>query len=88
MTITLETDQNGYEVLTLSDTPKYGSGQKALHTDHILISASTGEVFCARPNLPGLSRLGPAEAAMVEHYLRKRGVHEPVVFAGDTSPSG
>ncbi len=39
--------------------------------------------------IPGLSRLGPAEAEMVEHYLREvGGVHEPVVFAGDTPPDG
>ncbi len=37
--------------------------------------------------IPGLSRLGPAEAEMVEHYLREAGgVHEPVVFPGDTPP--
>ncbi len=39
--------------------------------------------------IPGLSRLAPAEAEMVEHWLREvGGVHEPVVFAGDTSPRG
>jgi len=39
--------------------------------------------------MPGLSRLGPAEAEMVEHWLREAGgLHEPNVFAGDTAPRG
>ncbi len=39
--------------------------------------------------IPGLSRLAPAEAAMIQYWLREvGGVHEPVVFAGDTPPDG
>ncbi len=39
--------------------------------------------------IPGLSRLAPAEAEMVEHWLREAGgVHEPNVFEGDTPPDG
>ncbi len=34
--------------------------------------------------IPGLSRRGPAEAEMVDHWLSETGgVHEPNVFAGE-----
>ena len=87
--ITIETDRNGWQMVLLSDEPKYGLSKKCLPVQNILINVSTGHLFHAPPGLTGLSRLGPAEAAMIEHYLREAGgVHEPVVFAGDTPPDG
>ena len=88
-TIKIETDQRGQKMILLADGAKYGKSQKCLPVQNILVHAATGEFFHAPPSLTGLSRLSEAEAAMVEHWLREvGGVHEPVVFAGDTSPRG
>ncbi len=88
-TIKIETDQRGQKMILLADEAKYGGSKKCLPVQNILVHAATGEFFHAPPGLTGLSRLGPAEAEMVEHWLREAGgVHEPVVFAGDTPPDG
>ncbi len=87
--ITIETDPRGHEMILLVDEAKYGASKKCLPVQNILVNASTGQFFHAPPSLTGLSRLAPAEAAMVEHWLREAGgVHEPNVFAGDTPPDG
>ena len=85
----IETDENGCEMVVMTDPAKYGSGPKGIPVANILIRACDGAVFNASPGLRGLSRLGEPEAAMVEYYLSETGaVHEPVVFAGDTPPDG
>ncbi len=87
--IKIETDPRGHEMVLLEDEPKYGASKKCLPVRNILVHAATGEFFHAPPSLTGLSRLAPAEAAMVAHWLSEAGgVHEPVVFAGDTPPDG
>ncbi len=88
-TIKIETDQRGHEMILLVDESKYGGSKKCLPVQNILVNASTGEFFHAPPSLTGLSRLAPAEAEMIQYWLREvGGVHEPVVFAGDTPPDG
>ena len=88
-TIKIETDQRGHEMILLADESRYGGSKKGLPVQNILVHAATGEFFHAPPGLTGLSRLSEAEAEMVAHWLREvGGVHEPVVFAGDTSPRG
>ena len=83
MKIEIKTDPNGHEIITLVDLPKYGARPKGIHTKNILIRACDGEVFSAPPHLPGLSRLGEPEAAMVKFYLEKSGGPcTPNVFAG------
>ncbi len=85
--IKIETDQRGHELILLTDEALYGSSKKCLPVQNILVHAATGEFFHAPPSLTGLSRLSEAEAEMVAHWLREvGGVHEPVVFPGDTPP--
>ncbi len=87
--IKIETDQRGHELILLTDEALYGSSKKCLPVQNILVHAATGEFFHAPPSLTGLSRLSEAEAAMIQYWLREvGGVHEPVVFAGDTPPDG
>ncbi len=87
--IKIETDQRGHEMILLADESKYGKSEKCHPVQNILVHAATGEFFHAPPGLTGLSRLAPAEAEMVEHWLREAGgVHEPNVFPGDTPPDG
>ena len=86
--IKIETDANGCEMIILTDVEKYGKRGRGLPAANILISASDGHVFVARPNLPGLSRLGEVDAELVRHYLGEiGGAHEPNIFAGD-DPDG
>ena len=86
--VTIETDPRGCEMLLLTDVAKYGKRGRGLPAANILISASTGHIFIARPNLPGLSRLGEVDAELVPHYLAEiGGAHEPNIFAGD-DPDG
>ena len=59
----------------------------ALPADQILVRASDGHCFTAPVGLRGLSRLGPADVEMIEHYRHEKGIPEPVVFSGDT-PDG
>lgn len=57
---------------------------QALPAEQILIRASDGHVFKAPPGLKGLFRLAPHDVAMVEYWLRERGVEiGPNIFAGD-----
>ena len=83
MKIWISTDANGHESVNLTDPAKYGPSGKGLHTANILIHAATGHVFAAPVGLRGLSRLSPADAEMVSHFLKERGAAEVDVFAGD-----
>ena len=85
--IKLKTDARGCATIVLSDEARFGRRPRGLGVDNILVRASDGAVFTARPNLPGLSRLGAPEVEMVEFYLREvDGPRAPNVFAGDTPP--
>ena len=91
MTIKIETDANGCTMIILSDPARFGARPRGLAVNNILIRASDGAVFTARPDLPGLSRLGAPEVEMVEFYLRETGklTNRPLdIFAGDTPPEG
>ncbi len=87
--IKLMTDANGHSTIVLSDEERFGRRPRGLAVNNILIRASDGAVFTARPDLPGLSRLGAPEAEMVEYYLdNEGGPRAPNVFAGDSAPDG
>ncbi len=89
MSIKIETDANGCEMILLTDVARFGAGGRGLPVKNILVRACDGAVFAAPPSLHGLSRLGEAEAEMVAHYFREvGGPHEPNVFVGDTPPDG
>ncbi len=89
MTIKIETDPKGHTTIILTDEARFGRRPRGLAADNILIRASDGAVFTARPNLPGLSRLGAPEVEMVEFYLREvDGPRAPNIFAGDSVPDG
>ncbi len=84
MTIEIQTDKAGRDILVLSDPEKYGAGKKPLHTDHVLVRLSDGHVFKAPPGMRGLMRLSEAEAEMVKHYISNSGDEcKPNVFAGN-----
>ena len=87
MTIEIATDANGCTMITLTDEARFGRRPRGLAADNILVRASDGACFTARPNLPGLERLSAPEVEMVEFYLREvDGACEANVFAGDTPP--
>ena len=59
----------------------------ALPADQILVRASDGHVFTAPVGLRGLSRLGPPDVEMIQHFFHEKGLAEPDIFSGDT-PNG
>ena len=84
MTISIETDNSGREHLMMTDVPKFRGNPRGIPVENILIRACGGHVFSAPPGLRRLSRLGEAEAEMVEYWLREvDGAREPNIFAGD-----
>ncbi len=83
MTCKIDTDAFGRDTIWT----EVDGRKTALPADQILVRASDGHCFTAPVGLRGLSRLGPADVEMIEHYRHEKGIPEPVIFAGDT-PDG
>ena len=89
--IKLMTDARGCATIILTDEARFGRRPRGLAVNNILIRASDGAVFTARPNLPGLERLSAPEVEMVEFYLRETDklTNRPLdIFVGDPPPDG
>ena len=71
--IEITTDKNGCQMLLLTDEPRFGSGARGLPTKNILIRATDGKLFSARPDLPGLAPLSDVEQEMAEYFFDQVG---------------
>ncbi len=80
MTIRIETDANGKDVIWSEIRGK----AFPLPAENIYIRAADGHVFTAVPATRGIERLRPQEVAMVEHWLREKAPEiVTTVFAGE-----
>ena len=71
--IEITTDANGCEMILLTDEPRFGSGARGLPSQHIFIRATDGQLFSARPDLPGLAPLSDVEQEMALFYFDETG---------------
>ena len=85
MTFRIETGPDGADVI-ITDSPDMARAgpsrvkSQALPANHAYMRLSDGQMFT---NAKPMYRLSPAEAEMVEHYLREKGADiGPDIFAG------
>ena len=81
MTVWMDKTGNGRDCLRTDSEAVGAAGKvKSLPVDYILVRASDGHVFTAEPTK--LPRLSSAQVEMVEHFLDKKGMAKPDIFAG------
>ena len=71
--ISITTDVNGCQMITLTDVERFGKGDRGLAAKHILVRACDGKLFSARPGLPGLEALSDVEEEMALFYFDETG---------------
>ena len=84
MTIRIETDANGKDVIWSEVEGKAAP----LPAENLYVRMGDGHVFVIVPATRGVERLRPHEVAMVEHWLREKAPEIVTkVFAGVTPPA-
>ena len=83
MTCWIEEDSGGRDCIFCNSAEVGADVRKtAIHTDHVFVRLSDGQVFTSGTPLP---RLSPAEAEMVEYYEDERGMPILHIFSGEPS---